>query len=99
MVEEVDAAAMAAVARDVLNLPAMREQEEDEAFQSFFGASIHIVSILWNKLVPLIDLNGAHPKHLLWSLVFLKFIQQQLCFVKLLAGPIQKHTENGVGIF
>lgn len=40
-------------------------------YKSFFGVNPTICSIVWTKLEK--DLpNGAHPKHLLWCLSFLK---------------------------
>jgi len=70
--KELDADGMSAVGRDVLSLPQKSKNEEDSIFKSHFGAGAHIIALLWNMLLPRIDLNGALPKHLLWSLVFLK---------------------------
>lgn len=40
-------------------------------FKAFFGVTPHVCSLLWDKIkndVP----NGGDPKHMLWSLSFLK---------------------------
>jgi DDE superfamily endonuclease len=65
---------MVVVARDVLGLPqdkATDVKAENGRFRSFFGASIDVVVNVWNRLESTID-SAAKPKHLLWSLVFLK---------------------------
>lgn len=53
-------------------MPQKSAKVEDQTLRSFFGASLNIITLLWNLLVPVLDMNGCHPKHLLWSLLFLK---------------------------
>ncbi|CAB9528703.1 unknown protein [Seminavis robusta] len=79
MVETTNDAAMTVVARETLNMPKVvgapskqKLKEEDEIFRGFFGAPIGIIVILWNMIVPLINMSGAAPKHVLWALVHLK---------------------------
>ena len=65
---------LAGVARSMLGMGAVARRTDDKEFRSFFGASIPVILILWQKIVakpPLLSAS-AHPKHLLWSLVFLK---------------------------
>lgn len=40
-------------------------------FKSLFGVTPLICSIIWNKIRPNIK-NGCSPKHLLWTLMFLR---------------------------
>lgn len=40
-------------------------------FKSFFGATPHVCSLIWEKIVHDVP-KGGEPKHLLWSLSFLK---------------------------
>ena len=61
------------MAREVLSLPEFNEAREDELFRGFFGAPIGVIATLWNLLMKQIPTDsGCHPKHLLWTLVFLK---------------------------
>jgi hypothetical protein len=73
MVATVNETTMANIARDMLGLQ-KKGKGDDKAFRSFFWAPISVLTTLWNKLVPLINVQGADPKHMLWVLVFVKFI-------------------------
>ena len=88
--QEMDDGAMAQVARDVLNMPRKSAKVEDETFRSFFGASVSIVTLLWNMLVPLIDQRGAAPKHLLWALVFIKVYSTTAVHRRIVGWPDPK---------
>lgn len=73
MVELLNEAAMAAAIRGVLGYEKPKSQRvENERTRGFFGAPLSVITELWGRLVPLVALPGAHPKHLLWALVFLK---------------------------
>lgn len=43
----------------------------DRRYRSIFGVSAHVTSIIWNIMIPTINLF-ARPIHLLWTLYFLK---------------------------
>ena len=63
------------IAKETLAWPDNRKWEttdKDERFRSCFGAPSEVVAEIWNRIEPTIDKPGAHPKHLLWALVFLK---------------------------
>lgn len=64
-------------ARVMLNLPEKATEDctdsERRHIRSVFGASFPTMSQLWNMLDPTISIsNRAMPKHLLWTLTFLK---------------------------
>ena len=64
-------------AREMMNLPEKTTEEctksERRMFCSTLGASFRTISELWNMLEPSINIsNRARPKHLLWTLTFLK---------------------------
>lgn len=68
------------VAKETLRWPDKRQWEshdEDQRFRSFFGAPPFIVVDVWNRIEETIDAPGAHPRHLLWALVFLKVYQTE----------------------
>ena len=48
-------------------------EHEHPVFCLVFGVSFHRIENLWNMLNPLMNIsNQAKPKHLLWTLIFLK---------------------------
>jgi len=65
----------ARVARDVLDTPQEKVcvlKRDDMLFPSFFCASIEIITIVWNLIVPLLgDAPGAMSKCLFWAFVFI----------------------------
>lgn len=66
---------MAAVAAEVLEFPQARRYSQamkDKKIRGHFGASIAIITAIWNEIEASVDAPGAMPKHLLWALVFLK---------------------------
>ena len=72
MAQPLDDEGMASCAQNVLGLTKKNQKEEDELLRSFFGVPLNVLTNLWNLLVPLLDLPGAHSKHMLWALVFIK---------------------------
>ena len=63
------------VAKETLSWPDNKKwdtTDKDDRFRSCFGAPSRVVAELWNRIEPTVDEPGAHPKHLLWALVFLK---------------------------
>jgi hypothetical protein len=61
---------MAQIAIDTLKLTTRNKSAQERSFRSFFGAPIEVVCDIWNRLTNLKP--AAKPKHLLWSLVFIK---------------------------
>ena len=58
--------------KDMVNLPQTRNDTFNRRWNSEFGASPKVCSVLWNKIDPFKTMPmGVHPKHLLWALCFL----------------------------
>ena len=83
-------AEMTVVVRDVLDMKEKRQQLEDETCRSFFGAPVVVIATLWNRLIPLIDMSGSKPKHLLWALVFLKVYSTTMVHCRIVGWPDAK---------
>jgi hypothetical protein len=75
---------------------------EDRRFRELFGASIRIVLYVWHAmeeggLLP----NKSKPKHLLWTLYFLKVYPREAPGCSAAGGgggpSTQKHCKNGCG--
>lgn len=65
-------AAIEDVARTMLDMQE-EARHDDKAFRSFFGALTSIIARIWNVIHGKGDVDrGAHPKHLLWALPFMK---------------------------
>jgi len=59
-------------AEDIANLPQSRNDAFNRRWNSAFGASPKVCSVLWNKIDPFKTMpRGVTPKHLLWGLYFL----------------------------
>ena len=59
-------------ANDIVNLPHSRNDVFNRRWNSAFGASPEVCSVLWNKIDPFKTMPmGVDPKHLLWALYFL----------------------------
>jgi hypothetical protein len=59
-------------AEDIVNLPQSRNDVFNRRWNSAFGASPEVCSVLWNKMDPFETMpRGVAPKHLLWGLYFL----------------------------
>ena len=63
--------------REMMKLPKRNTKEcsehEHRMFRSTLGVSLRTIEKLWNMLEPLEKISEqAKPKHLLWTLVFLK---------------------------
>jgi len=91
----IDSKLMVATARDVLGLDKkMNETLEDETFRSFFGASISIITELWNLLIPTligkVGYKGAEPMHLLWALVHIKVYSTEAVHCRIVGWPDKK---------
>lgn len=85
------AEAMAQVAREVLSMPNRNKKAEDKTFRGFFGAPISIITDIWNKLALEQNLeDAAKPKHLLWSLVFLKVYSTEEVHCRIVGWPDPK---------
>jgi hypothetical protein len=84
---------MQEIAIDVLSLPSWNAAEEDRIFRGFFGASIGVITTLWNLVEPLIDgahMRGAQPKHLLWALVLVKVYSTEDVHRRIVGWPDSK---------
>ena len=93
----IDIATMANIAREVLGIPLEKkytEKRDDETYRGFFGASIDVITILWNRIQPNLtgqdSSAGAHPKHLFWALVFLKVYSTTLVHCRIVGWPDPK---------
>jgi hypothetical protein len=70
----ITAEALREVAGKVLDYPQNRrwkEQTEERKFRSFFGCSSSTATKLWN-LIEIRLKQRSLPKHILWTLVFIK---------------------------
>ena len=78
----------------VLQVPTRNAEALDSTFRGFFGASISVITHIWNRLQPFIDDEHAasshHPRHLLWSLVFLKIYSTEEVHCRIVGWPAPK---------
>lgn len=85
---------MLAVAKETLSIPRDRpytEKEQDRVMRGFFGVPIPVMTNLWNRLEPTVNFqSGALPKHLLWSLLFLKLYSTEEVHCALVGWPTRK---------
>jgi hypothetical protein len=82
--------AMAKVAREILAMPNRNDKAEDKTFRGFFfGAPITIILDIWNRLELTLE-NPAKPKHLLWSLVFVKVYSIEEVHCRIVGWPDPK---------
>lgn len=75
-------------AREMHNMPSKETEKctdsENRMFRATIGISFRTMSELWNMLDPTRTIsNRAKPKHLLWTLVFLKVNQSEPVHLKL----------------
>ena len=54
-----------------LGLTNAKHSIDNRGFRALFGITPYICSMLWAKCIGQLS-NGAEPKHLLWTLTFLK---------------------------
>ena len=87
---QLDSNAMAVIAIAVLEMPSYSEKRQDEAFRSFFGVPLNVIVSVWNRIQPSVDEPGAHPKHLLWALVFLKTYATTAVHCRIVGWPDPK---------
>ena len=75
------------IARTMLGMVA-GNQNKDKTFRSFFGAPIPIINLIWTRIVLKAPLRAnAHPKHLLWALVFLKCYNSETVLRRICGWP------------
>jgi hypothetical protein len=67
--------ALLEIAAKVLDYPASRRWKESTdrtKFRKFFGCSVEVATNLWNRIESTSLKHRSLPKHLLWTLSFLK---------------------------
>jgi DDE superfamily endonuclease len=73
---------------------------EERRFRGHFGTSPEICSILWDMVDPGRTMpKGARPKHLLWSLAFLKLYLNEEALSGLAGGVDEKTLRKWTWIF
>lgn len=85
-----DADSFNEIAKQTLGFPEKRKWkavERGEKFRACFGAPSGVVADMWNRIEPTIDESGAHPKHLLWALVFLKVYSTEEIHCSIVGWP------------
>jgi DDE superfamily endonuclease len=84
--------ALLLVAAQVLDYPKHRKwaiETEEQKFRSHFGCSIDVAVDVWNLIHT--DLkHAAQPKHLLWSLVFVKIYATEDVHCRIVSWPDPK---------
>jgi len=92
------------IAREMLKMPIKETEEctdsERRIFRATLGVSFRIVAELWNKLDPTSKIsNRANPKHLLWTLVFLKVNKTEPIHLKITGCKSRDTFRHRVGRF
>jgi hypothetical protein len=80
------------VAAKLLDFPKSRkwkEETEQKKFRHFFGCSACVAVIIWNKIEGNLK-NRALPKHLLWSLIFIKHYGSEEVCCRIVGWPDRK---------
>lgn len=80
---------MTQVARETLGIADNKKRvlgAEDKTFRGFFGAPIAVIANIWNRIEPNLE-DAAKPKHLLWSLVFLKIYATEDVHCRIVGWP------------
>jgi hypothetical protein len=75
---------------------------DKEICESLIGTYYDVCSKLWNLINPseIEELEGAHPKHLLWALLFLKCYCTMPILTQVVGGVDEKtFSASGLGIF
>lgn len=84
---------MERIALQMLQVPRRNADALDSTFRGFFGASIDVITDIWNRVQPFIDdehAGSSHPKHLLWCLVFLKIYSTEEVHCRIVGWPAPK---------
>ena len=81
---------MTSVARDILRIPEYSPEREDTVFRGHFGVAMHIFVTLWNLIASSVHEPGAHLKHLLWALLFLKMYSTESVHCGIIGWPDPK---------
>jgi hypothetical protein len=94
------------LAREVFGLPKYNSNKTNEALdkeicESFIGTSYNVCSELWNLINPSMktELQGAHPKHLFWTLLFLKCYCIEPVLIRVVGGVDPKTYRKWVRLF
>lgn len=79
------------VAREMLQIPRSRQGNTlDETFRGFLGAPSEVITDLWNRLETFVYDASAQPKHLLWSLLFMKVYATEVVHCRIAGWPDKK---------
>lgn len=81
------------VAKEVLRWPDNRKwksKDKDMRIRACFGAPSDIIADIWNRMNAYGLKDGAHPKHLLWALVFLKVYSTEEIHCSIVGWPSAK---------
>jgi hypothetical protein len=67
---------------------------DNEICESLIGTLYEVCSELWNLISPtyIVNLQGGHPKHLLWALLFLKYYCIEPILTRVVGGVMEKHA-------
>jgi hypothetical protein len=92
------------IAREMLQMPTKKSEEctdsERRLFRATFGVSFIVVAELWNMLDPTSNIsNRAKPKHLLWTLVFLKVNKSEPVHLRITGCKSRDTFRDWVGRF
>lgn len=92
------------LAREMLQIPRKESEEctdsERRLFRATLGVSFRTLAELWNMLDPTSKIsNRAKPKHLLWTLVYLKVNKTEPIHLQITGCPSRDTFRNWVGRF
>lgn len=80
--------------------PRARSLDDKRRYRAFFGCSSDVTTSLWLKLQPQWHINiMARPKHLLWSLVFLKVYASEIALSAMVGSPDEKTFRKWTQLF
>ena len=68
------------------------EEMKERSFKSLFEERVYVVSTLWSLLDPFNNktMNNVEPKHILWTLMFLKLYGKEINVCSLSGGCDEK---------
>ena len=92
---------LADIARNMLRMEGGPKRGDDKAFRGMFGAPMTVIALLWNRiqLQPPVLRKGAHPKHILWALMFLKVYAASSVLRCLCGWPSESNHREWVWYF